>query len=420
MRSVNIKYVPAVDQLRGMAATLILFYHGFQFYSHVLRFGPGGISEADHIKTTNPLLALVVEGHSSVAMFMVLSGFIFTYGALDKEISYRRFFTNRLWRIFPLLLFVMVLGATVYQTQYNLLSFLQVLLFQGNFHGAANLGPYTILVWAIGVEFQFYLVFPFLLRFYQRYGVKYLLGVWVVCLIFRMIVHTQPGGVHDVAYYSIIGRMDQFLIGMLCAIIYVRMNLFMDRLKYLFPVGLAATLGWLVEFNQNGGFHWQGDPRVLILWPTADGLAWGLFMLTYLPLARHLPKLFGRVLARAGECSFSVYLLHFPLCLLTIDKQLLLPLATDPLDNALLNTTFLLLPMTYALSALTYSVIEKPFLDMRRSYLQPHAATAPVVASSIPVPAATAAAVATETGSASQVPASPAPVLASAPPVRTE
>jgi peptidoglycan/LPS O-acetylase OafA/YrhL len=367
MKSVNIKYVPGIDHLRGFAATLILFYHGFQFYCHYFTRGGYGFSHDEWKQTTNPLFALVVEGHSSVALFMVLSGFIFTYGALGKTIRYRAFLGNRLWRIFPLFVFMLVCGVTAFPTTYNFVGFTQILLFQGNFPGAPAFGAFTLMAWAIAVEFQFYLVFPFLLKFYERYGVRYLIGVWAVCVVFRILAYLLTGITRDFAYYSIVGRLDQFLLGMLCAIVFVRYRRFADALGYLFPLGVALVLGCMVWFNRLGSLPVQG--KRYLIWPTVDGIVWGFFLLSYLPVSRRVPRLLSRVIAFAGECSFSVYLTHFLVLTVLILSGYVVHFPVGAEDGALLNTALVLMPITYALSSLTYLVIEKPFLELRRAYL---------------------------------------------------
>ena len=95
MQSSNIAYVPALDHIRAYAALLALFYHGLQLFWHQAAYG--SLFDATHwLATGNPLLALLVEGHTAVALFMVLSGFIFTWGAKGRNIVYRSFIRNRL------------------------------------------------------------------------------------------------------------------------------------------------------------------------------------------------------------------------------------------------------------------------------------------------------------------------------------
>src|SRR5688500_5770729 len=98
--SANVGYVAAVDHIRGVAALLMILYHGYQ-----------QVESKWFERGSNPLESLLIEGHTAVAMFMVLSGFIFTYGALtaagadpgpDRDIRYGAFIRNRLLRILPM------------------------------------------------------------------------------------------------------------------------------------------------------------------------------------------------------------------------------------------------------------------------------------------------------------------------------
>ena len=111
MQSSNIAYVPALDHIRAYAALLALFYHGLQLFWHQAAYG--SLFDATHwLATGNPLLALLVEGHTAVALFMVLSGFIFTWGAKGRNIVYRSFIRNRLLRTYPLFIALIVLGIS--------------------------------------------------------------------------------------------------------------------------------------------------------------------------------------------------------------------------------------------------------------------------------------------------------------------
>ena len=97
--------------MRGLAAALILLYHGKQLFGHWLATGTEGFSPVQEWTFShNPAVALVAEGHVSVSLFIVLSGFVFTYGCLGKGIAYGDFLVNRVWRVVPLALFVTVFG----------------------------------------------------------------------------------------------------------------------------------------------------------------------------------------------------------------------------------------------------------------------------------------------------------------------
>jgi peptidoglycan/LPS O-acetylase OafA/YrhL len=366
VKSPNVKYIAGVDHLRAFAALLIIFYHGFQLYSHKIASGTEVFSQSEWVTEAQPLMAVIVEGHSSVALFMVLSGFIFTVGSVGREIVYRQFFLNRLYRIFPLFIFLMACAVSFHGNNYNFLGVVQSLLFQGNYSGSVQGGQFLSMTWAIAVEFQFYLVFPFLLRFYEKYGVPYLLGVLLTFVCLRIVGHFEGGDTHGAAYWTILGRMDQFIVGILCGAAYAKRGVQLARLRYAFPLSVVAVVWWLHYFNHHGGYplvHWNR-----IFWPTADAVVWGQFILTYLPVSARLPAIISRPLAFVGEISFSIYLLHFVVIQSLIHSEYVFAFSRERTSSALLNTLLVTLPLTLALSVLTYFVVEKPFLEMRRSY----------------------------------------------------
>src|SRR3954462_11750465 len=58
-------------------------------------------------------LALLDEGHTGVALFMVLSGYLFAKLLDGKDVVYSAFFWNRLLRLAPLLLLVAILAGAL-------------------------------------------------------------------------------------------------------------------------------------------------------------------------------------------------------------------------------------------------------------------------------------------------------------------
>jgi peptidoglycan/LPS O-acetylase OafA/YrhL len=221
VKSQNIRYLPGVDHLRAVAALLIVYYHGLQLFTYYERFHQP-YTFGHWLQSPLWYLGILLEGHTAVALFMVLSGFIFTYGSLGKEVIYSRFLANRFLRTYPLFILLVFVGISAFPGQFELLPLLQTMFGFANASGALQLKSFSSMFWAISVEWHFYLVFPFLLLFLQRYGVKYLLGLMAVFLVFRVMAFYQGAQIRDLTYMTIIGRMDQFLLGMLVAVVYAR------------------------------------------------------------------------------------------------------------------------------------------------------------------------------------------------------
>lgn len=370
MRSPNIRYWQGLDQLRGLAALLIVFYHGL----HVLSFFPraqGGDPYRFWIKTSNPFMALIEEGHSAVGFFIVLSGFLFSVSALGKDVVYSAFLRNRVLRIFPLFVVVLVVGMVSNPAAYSFIGVLQTLFMQGDFPGAAYGGAFTGMFWAVAVEFQLYLIFPFLHQFTERYGVRWAVGCIALCVAMRLLAAgTGTSTPRDIAYSHVLGRLDQFVIGMLAARLFRRVETRHLPWGILSLAASGLVLAVLTVFNQLGGYP---NPSLWkVLWPVVEAFAWVPLLLAYTCYAERLPGWLGKPLAAFGTISYSIYLLHNA-CITALPQLWYPQLSADPNSQALLYVLCGVLLPLIVLSALSYYVVERPFLALRVSYLRPTA-----------------------------------------------
>lgn len=369
MKSSNFGYIPALDHLRGFAALLVLFFHGTHFIFHKIAYATPYDPE-NWPTAGNPFSALMIEGHTAVSLFFVLSGFVFTVGSLHRKLNYIGFFRNRFLRTYPLFLFFLVIGIAVYPENFNWLGLLQSVMFMANNDTAINGGAFTFVFWSIAVEWHFYLLFPVLLFLLQRWGWKTLPLIIVVMMSLRLALFLQGADMRDVSYWSIIGRIDQFLIGMLLGYFYssgFRPTIKMDSLAI---GGVIAVLGSLFWFNQLGGGG--ANNYLWIFWPTWEATVWGIFVLGYLSVSRHFNSRLGAALVGIGTVSYSIYLVHYIILDFFMDNNwdTLLTLS-DPVAMAVLNTFLLIMPVVIAVSGISYFLIERPFLVRRRSYTKP-------------------------------------------------
>jgi peptidoglycan/LPS O-acetylase OafA/YrhL len=368
VRSPNIQYRQGLDHLRGFAATLIVFYHGL----HLVSFFPraqGGDAYRFWIKTWNPGLALIEEGHSAVTFFMVLSGFLFSVAAVGKEVIYGAFLKNRLLRIAPLLLFVLIVGLVANPSSYTFLGVLQTLLFQADFPGAAQVGMFSGMFWAVAVEFQLYLLFPFLHRFVEEHGLRWALGCIALCLAMRlMAAYVGSSNPRDIAYGHVLGRLDQFIIGMLTARLYRRIETLALPWGVLCGVSTLVVLAVLLGFNQLGGYPNMDAWKVV--WPTFEALLWAQLIVTYTRFAERIPSWLGTPLAAYGSISYSIYLLHSTCIVLLARAWEPYFLHPDPNIAAIIFVPLCVLPVLIPLATLSYWVVERPFLALRVQYLR--------------------------------------------------
>ena len=368
MKSMNSPYIAAVDHVRAFAAMLVIFQHSHAFIGGRLAHGPGG--SLAHAKADTPLEAVMIEGHTGVALFMVLSGFIFTHIAYGSAVRYGSFLLNRVLRIYPLMIAIFVLGFIIRYPNVAPTDFVAVLGIPFQILQPVDLWfvpmiyPFTSLFWTIAPEFQFYLLFPLIFALVNRYSASVLTFLIAGAIALRVLLVLDGAPAQELSYWTIFGRIDQFLIGMGAAITY--RNLANQRLEFLCLVALLVLPVVLFAFNQAGSLREQSKWR--ILWPTAEGLLWAVFILGYLQASERLPEWLSRGLAWIGEVSFSMYLLHVTVIAVVL-KVGLIQTCLGPVVDSFLNGLLLVLPGTIALSWLTFHIIERPFLRLRVHYL---------------------------------------------------
>ncbi|HEU4665941.1 MAG TPA: acyltransferase [Dokdonella sp.] len=374
MRSPNIRYFPAVDHLRAYAALLIVFYHGLHLFSYEARFHREfGID--DWLRPANPLVAALAEGHTAVSLFMVLSGFILTYGALDRAIDAWGFIRNRLLRTYPLFLLLVFAGISAFPERFSLGAFAQTVFGLGNLAGALDAPPFTSMLWTIAIEWQYYLLFPLLLPVLKTGWLRQLAGMLAVLLLVRAGAVFLGANARDLGYLTILGRLDQFLVGMCAAWLFRNRPLSRGSGAALAGAALAAMLAALAAFNAAGG--WPATPAWTVAWPTVEAVLWAAFVVGYVDAANAATGLWSRLIARIGEISYSIYLVHFVVIWFLLRAGVRFAPSGRIVADALLETLLFALPLTLAIASLTYRYVERPFLRLRGRYHREAAGASP-------------------------------------------
>lgn len=367
--SVQRDQIVGLDHLRAMAALMVFYWHGLRAV---------GIQPSE--VPSFPPATLFEEGYIGVSLFIAITGFIFTVLTHGKEINYFGFLKNRFLRLFPLLFLVLIFAAQTGTATYD-----SVFLFF-NLLGAGT--PYV--VWTLVIEFQFYLAFPFLRNSLIRPTMpSTLLRCAAFVLMFVVMRGTYfaiKGEVQSLGYYSIFGRADEFVAGIIAGVVYLRTR-GDDRLstKLMAIITLIICSAALVTiqhmFNLAGGFHGQpsypSPSPLLIVWPTVNAVLWGGIIWSYCLLTRKSVGWLAKGIAYAGTISYSFYMLHVltlqlwgKLYAALIGRTFL----ADPLSNAFLVVTVFFLPPTLLVAAISYELFEKPFLKQRVPYLTPRLA----------------------------------------------
>lgn len=354
----NTAYLQRLDHLRFGAAAIVLLYHFFHDY----------VSAG--YRSHFPIAAIIADGHTGVALFMVLSGFIFAHIGLGKEINYKNFFLSRVVRIYPLYVFALVVAFSTKRWDFKPMDMALFAFPMVNFYSVLTV-PYFGQLWTIGVEFQFYAIFPFLNKFTNTRGPRYLVGLLGLFVLLKGFYFNLYGDARDFGYWTILGRMDQFIIGMLAAVLYKRRPRYLSN-HFLFPCAVVLALATLTVFNLHfGGYPGTGGSALWIVWPAIEAAVWAALALSYLCWPVTLPRGLDNLLANFGALSFSTYVMQY-VAIPQLQRYIgIVPFFYDWNLNVFLAGLFFAVPAALLLSGITYSVIERPFFAFKFRYTSP-------------------------------------------------
>ena len=307
-------------------------------------------------------LSLLTEGHTGVALFITLSGYLFAKLLDGKKINYSSFIWNRFLRLAPLLILVIVIvGCREYLAGSDIYRYMEDVLAGVIKPSLPNGG------WSITTEFHFYLLLPVLL-FLSRKSKYSLLIILAAAVLIRTLLYQGRGEIQTLSYWTIVGRIDQFLLGMIA---YQFRSLITGRHTFaICSLGLFALFYWY--FDSQGGFYknpsYPSPSAVWILMPTMEGLAYAIMIAWYESSFVYSNGKFSRLFALIGTYSYSIYLLHY-FVVFRLSREInnnLMDLSNIYLALIVSPICFLLMmPMGYV----SYRFIESPFLKLRTRYI---------------------------------------------------
>ncbi|HEY2158720.1 MAG TPA: acyltransferase [Isosphaeraceae bacterium] len=301
-----------LDSLRGIAILLVIFFH---------------LGSAD-LAAFHPAVGLALRpfryGYTGVHLFLVLSGFCLAHSMIQRSRagrapSYRAYLAARWRRIAPpyyaamalylaIPLAALALGRPAPATG-RCLSWRQVSTHALFLHGLWGDTVYAINTpfWSLSLEFQFYLLLPFLMAIAARFGSVAMVGLVAAATVaFRAaLAGLFPGEVHLVNGFFL-GRLTEFALGMLVAWWYNRRAPGRtSRAALPLLLGSAICLACGI---------WAAEGPAAPVTDYAFGLGYALLVAAALVGVEAGPR-FRRVfeapwLVWVGVVSYSLYLCH--------------------------------------------------------------------------------------------------------------
>ncbi len=352
MRSSSGQYFPALDHIRALAAFMV-------FCWHFLAWRTGYPSKSSVMRLLLFPAALLDEGHIGVALFMTLSGYLFAKLLENRRVAFGAFLWNRLLRLLPLLLVMITIVGVREWTAGNSMPAYAWSIALGWVLPTLPKGA-----WSITVEFHFYLMLPLLLWMARKS--RWLPLLIVACaLLLRTAVYLHHGDVESLAYWTIVGRIDQFVLGMLA--FRCRNAIAHRNVVAIVILTVFSAFYWIIDF---GGGAFLAPPPLWIVLPTIEAFAFAVGIAWYDNSFKHSPSRLSRVLVRLGEYSYSIYLLHV---LIVFKEAAFIDAYVMRLSNFYVacgwSVLCFLAMVIFSVGYFSYRFIESPFLRLRKPYL---------------------------------------------------
>ncbi len=324
----------------------------------------------------------ITGGYVGVDLFFVISGFLIT-GILQREMeaghfSFANFWERRVRRIVPSLLAMLVfalVGSALLLSMPDMKSFGEsmgtAVLMAGNIYFFAHNGYFEsdadtkplLHLWSLGVEAQFYLIWPFILLVMLRTlprNMMYIAAA-ILGLISVAIAVALQGQNTDAAFYLVPSRLVEFLLG--AALVWIPDTRAAETLKkplpeVIFAAGLALIFICLFTYTKHTPF-----PSYYALVPCLGAAA-----ILYSARAAKAGVIFSNpLMSYLGRISYELYLFHWTL--IVFFKYIAFE-ALGALDKCIILAITLLLSMfTYHCIGLPLRRASSDTLEHRHNYI---------------------------------------------------
>src|SRR5512132_3488513 len=348
----EIPYRPDVDGLRAVAVLSVIAFHAFP--------------------------KAIAGGFIGVDIFFVISGYLISSlilsGLKNGSFSFIDFYARRARRMFAALTVVLMgvwgLGwLALDPTQFaalgkhivagaafaaNIVTYFEV----GYFDAPATTKP-LLHLWSLGVEEQFYLIFPILIVLVWRHRSATLILSVIAVASFALNVVTVRYS-PSFAFFLPLTRFWEFLAGTLLAYDSVKFGWTARFEANARRDNAASAIGMLMILVGIFIISAEGYPGWWALLPVI-GTALMIWAGQHAWINRKI--LANQKLVYIGLISYPLYLWHWPL--LVIGKTIVADYS--PLNHHVRTTTIVAVALSFVLSWLTYEFVERPIRTRRFS-----------------------------------------------------
>lgn len=344
-------YFPNLNGLRFIAAAMVLYPHieqikGSLGLEHSFKYFP------------------VECGKLGVVFFFVLSGFLITYLLLVEKDKYKTifvfdFYKRRMLRIWPLYYLLVLLGFFVFSyipfltdagpnsSSYSINNFLLFIFFLPNFAGIV---PLISHLWSVGVEEQFYLIWPVLIKYVKN---KYVLLFSVIVIYFIVLFIVKL--YFNQWLFNIItwAKIDCMAIGGIFALLLFEKRRILKILYYKELQILTYSLLLLLLLSKIfiPYFHFE-----------VFSILFGIIILNMSSNNKTIFSIENKMFNYLGKISYGIYMYH-PLAVIIALKVLLI----FDIDDIFSQYTFSTI-LTISIASISYIFYESYFINKKKTF----------------------------------------------------
>jgi len=342
-------YRPEIDSLRAISVIGVIIYHAkIYFFGHIFFAG----------------------GYYGVDIFFVISGYLITSKIFNdmknKNFSFINFYLGRARRILPALFLTLLISFilswfSLMPTQF--VDFAKSVLFASSFisnyffyisgleYGAVSglLKP-ILHTWSLGIEEQFYIIFPLFFFVIFRYLKKYLLTffttIFLLSFVFAIILSNIDPNLN---FFLLPSRIWELILGSIIFFIKSKNYLEVSR-------NTSNTLTLIAIILIFFSFIFIYDSHPTPNFKTLIPLLGASLIIFFYKKEGLLNKFFiNKFAVGIGLISYSLYLFHYPIFAFVRSLRL----ATGIFEFSIVAL------MIFVFSILSYFYVEKPFRNSK-------------------------------------------------------
>ena len=367
-------HFPGLNTLRCIAAFVVIFHHIEMFKYH------------ENMASLWQLPAVVAIGKMGVILFFVLSGFLITYLLLEEksrhnDINVKKFYMRRILRIWPvyyllfgITIFLLVNNFSLLDTSswdgwvvwgnLNIKDLLYLVFFLPNvFVITPGSIPFFSISWSVGVEEQFYLIWPVLLKLFKN-TLKLLISVILIYLfikiplfsILKYRLHANPSALAFFKSFWANFNIDSMAIGGIFSYLFFTKH---KALKFFFLKSVQLTTIIILLVGLATGFHLPFINNELY------SVFFGIFIVNTATNPSTIVNLENKLGNFLGKISYGLYM-YLSLCIvlcIKLMKYFHLDGSGLLMDNLIVYASSI--SLSIIVSALSYQYFERFFLKIK-------------------------------------------------------